>query len=603
MKWFLGIIDFVGQINTPNIYKYVNEYFGNQKLEYLVENFTFASLSVVNLKFNKERDNKFVFKFKDLILIGDIRIDNRDELLPLFKSNEELAAMQDEILILYLFDKLGTAFVEKIVGEFSFIIIHQQDKTVYAFRDQLGIKTLFWGIQGSKIWIATDIFLLQSIFDYSDINYEYFIDYYNTNGNVDSEITPYININRIPSGHFLSVVNQKFRVNKYWDLSEVEGNVRYRNLTEYQEKFIDIFKKSVSSRIKPNTINSVMMSGGLDSTSVYAVAKKNNSDANTFINAVCGVFDKFNECDEREFITPLIQLYNEKPIFEVCDEYGILKDFPNDCPWTDEPNVNSISYRFTKSLTDKAKIYGATNVLFGYAGDHVLSGTSLSIHDSVRKFKLGKAIKDVYKLSLETRMSFGKYLLHEAIYPFWGGGWIQDIKKKYNCSVIKQLDKIGSYNQKDFYIQLQGTKSRIFLDRTIAPSVGVICQHPFLDRRLIEYLYKIPGELRWSNGETKYILRQSLKDYIPEIILNRKNKTEHLALTYHGLRENWTKIYPILRRTRIKKLGLVTEKNWANELIAWRQGGEVREDMWILLAIEIWLYRLEEKLKKNKLQI
>jgi len=63
-----------------------------------------------------------------------------------------------------------------------------------------------------------------------------------------------------------------------------------------------------------------------------------------------------------------------------------------------------------------------------------------------------------------------------------------------------------------------------------------------------------------------------------------------------GLRQSWPQLYAAVRKGRVSQFGLIELEKWRQALEQWRQGYLTRGDLWVLLAIEIWLYRLEQKL-------
>jgi asparagine synthetase B (glutamine-hydrolysing) len=550
-----------------------------------------AFFSITSTAIQQEDKDVLIYEYENLILIGDIRIDNKKELSSMYNYDFQ-DDTKDEIIMLKLYHRYGFKFIQSIVGEFSTIIFDKSKNNIFAVRDHIGIKTLFWTVKENNVWITTDLFLFEDIIGESELNESYFKEFYSSNGIVDSHQTPYTNIFRIPSAHYIKFDRNNISQEKYWDLKDVKDFITYKNESDYEETFLDLVKQSVKCRLVENNFNAIMMSGGLDSTTIFALSKIVSKDnADTIVKPVCGVFEKYIECDETKYIRPVLEKYMECEIFENCDEYGVFKNFPNDAPWTYEPCVNSASYTLTKSLAQRARNEGAVNILSGYAADHILGGSVGVIPDLVKKVKLHSLISECYNLSKKSRQSFFKLMLNIGILPLFGKGWLSELNTGVNEITLKNIQSISSFNQKDFYKQFSGTKARLFSDRVIGPITGIEFQHPFLDRRLIEFLYRIPGNLRWEKGTTKVLLRKSMKNYLPKEILRRTNKTVHLAITFDGLRECWSTLYPVLKEARIEQFGFISKSDWNKEIINWRQGVKIREDFWTLLTMELWLFK------------
>lgn len=595
MKWFKGIVELKSNEklnNIPSGDDLLQKKFPlNTNRDFLKLDNCFLEVFTTN---NDETRSKKIIKKYNRLFIGDIRIDNREELiefLPCKKTN-----YSDEELVLELFNQFHENSFEKILGDFSFVIIELNPTQLFLVRDQLGVKSLFWTKKETKVCFATDLFLLESDFNSSQLNKKYVEEFYNANGMIDSKITPYKDVFRIPSGNYSSINHRYTSTHQYWNLVNKSETINYSSKTEYYDHFMDLLKNSIKSRLILDGHNAVMMSGGLDSTSIFAISKqiqKKHSDL--YLDVISGVFDNLKDCDERQYINPVVEKYNTVPIFENCDNYGVFEGFPADSDWTFEPNVNAASSLFTSSLLKSASSVGATNVLTGCGADHVLGGSLGVIPDLFRQGKLVKAMNQTYFFSKSTRESFLHHMLHTMLLPQIGKGWLNEILIHDHKHPKSESTFPLSFSQIELYHQLLGTKSRLFMDRELAPKSNINCKHPFLDRKLIEFLFQIPGDLCWDSGITKVILKESMKPHLPSIILNRLNKTEHLSLTFLGVRNNWPNLYEVVKKGRITHYGFINHNDWKKKLLRWRQGLEVNDDFWVLLTLEIWLYKYEKR--------
>lgn len=532
-----------------------------------------------------------------LIIVGDVRIDNRMDVIDILRKNgKTIQDSSDLELVLLLYLQFGSDCVKWIVGEFSFVLWDERMNRIFAARDQIGMRTLFWTQQGDSLWIASDIFLLQDIFAQDKIDRQYFHSFFIEGGCVDSELTPYLEVKRVPSGHYLSNNKESTLLFSYWNLSEVTGEIRYSTEEEFCEQFRTLLKEAVRCRISPQGKTAILMSGGLDSTSIFAMAKQLEHVGDSATIPISGIFDDFLDCDEREYIKPLLEKYNTEAHYLRCDNLGILKSFPDDAPWTFEPHVPSITHGFTSSLMKFSRDAGAAHVLTGCSGDHFLSGTPGVIADLIGKCAFGSAFKQAKSLAEMTRGSLFRTIWKYGLAPHFRMGFYNEITGNRGKDFRSKIAIIPTLYQKEFYRQWTGTKNRIYMDREIGPQVGVDIQHPFMDRRLVEFLYKIPGEKLWSSGTRKVILRNALKEDLPKEIVNRRNKTVHLPVTFKGLIECWPNLYPVLQRGRITAFGWISRREWLQGLTNLRQGHGFPDDIFLFIALEIWLYRMEERL-------
>ncbi|AVP47682.1 MULTISPECIES: asparagine synthase-related protein [Bacillus cereus group] len=547
------------------------------------EDFQFVYASNKNIKINE-------FVFENIVMIGDVSLHNKKELIQ--KYNLDMN-MDNERLIIYLYKRKGIKILKDLIGEFSFILYDQGKKKVYAVRDQIGIKTLFWIRRKEGYIFASDIFLLKNFFDLSNLNIGYFKEFLEREGILDSIITPYRDVNRLSSGRYLisDTSNGDFEIRQYWDLSNIKDTIVYESQLDYFEEFTNLLSKSVKDRLVKETGNSIMLSGGMDSTSLYALSKNIEAKQNQFkISSVSAVFDELKECDERIYIEELFNMYKSEGQYINCDNKLVFEDFPNTKVFPYEPSVNATSFSLMYPLLRESVHNGASNILSGYGGDHLLTGSLHVTRDFLKKREIRKAFAYMTNYSICTNTSAFQNSINYMFFPNVAKEYVLTKNSNYYNYMSKKLKSIKYFHQKELYYQISNAKAHLYMDKVLGAFVGVDIKHPFLDRRLIEYIYKIPGEFRFSNMNTKYILRKSMENYLPESIVNRKNKTTHLAYIYKSIQKKWAVIFKVMQHPMIvERLKLVTQNFWEEELYKWRNGVENHESFWVLFMIEIWL--------------
>lgn len=541
-------------------------------------------------------------EFEGINIIGDISLHNKSEIIQKYNLNKRLdISTQNEELVSLLYKEKGITFIKDLIGEFSFIIYDKNNGKVYAVRDQMGVKTLFWIRLKSGYVFASDIFLLKYLFSPNDINDEYFKEYHIRNGIIDTEITPYKNVYRIPSGSYMYLNTNISKVIKYWDLADVHDTIVYKNETDYYEEFEDLLYSAVKDRLIRGKENSILMSGGLDSTSIYGLSKRIEKEDNEyFITPVSAVFDELKESDEKEYIYELLNKYQEKGIFKNFDNILLFENFPYSFPFSYEPNVNSLSFNLTFNIVKESVNNGLFNILTGYAGDHLLTGSLYVTRDFFTKGRFKQAFSYITDFSIKTNTSALQNISNYTLFPNILEKYHVNSNSQYYNYLFKKLRKIKYYHQKNLYFQISQAKAHLYTDRLIGAIAQADIKHPYLDKRLVEFIYKIPGELCFSNDSSKFILRKSMNKYLTEKVINRVNKTTHLAYTYKSIRNNWGHIYRIMENPiYIKQLNLISNSRWNEELKKWRNGVMTDEDFWTLFAIESWFVNFNKKLNND----
>ncbi|MEW9702284.1 asparagine synthase-related protein [Paenibacillus sp. SI8] len=539
---------------------------------------------------NKEISGNSIVN-NEVAIVGEVDIHNKKQLIEKFRLSSEISIqISSEELVATLYEIFGFKIFSELIGEFSFVLQDKSSGTTFLVRDPLGIKTLFWMEKNGEYIIASDIFLMKDFINMNLLNNDYFKEFYYGNGIIDSVNTPYRNVNRVPSGCILQIKDGVRSLSKYWDLANVTDVIRYKNENEYMEEFREILNIAVKDRLVKGNSNAIMLSGGLDSTSIYALSKNTENIKNEYIvSSVSAIFEKLKECDESEYILELLDQYNDTGNFVNCDEVSMFNGFNKNIPFSYEPNVNSITYNFTSTLVKESVNRGMDNILSGYAGDHLLTGSLYVARDMLRKFQVSLLLEYMTKWSIRMNNSAIQNLKTYALNPKVVSMYMFEDTNKYYTEMHNRMKGIKYYHQKNLYFQISSAKSHLYTDRVLGAINGADIKHPYLDKRLVEFIYKIPGELCYSLETKKNILRKSMRDLLTERITTRENKTTHVAYFYKNMRNNWPQIFSELSQPRIiTKMNLITEEKWREELLKWRNGLDVKEGFWTLFSIEMW---------------
>jgi asparagine synthase (glutamine-hydrolysing) len=140
-----------------------------------------------------------------------------------------------------------------------------------------------------------------------------------------------------------------------------------------------------------------------------------------------------------------------------------------------------------------------------------------------------------------------------------------------------------------------GTVCSNWHDRNSAP-FGIEVRHPFLDRRLVEYVLALPGEQLFRVGSSKNLLRRSMSGILPERIRLRANKTRFLPfLDFLLLERAAGEVMELLREPRCADLGFVDGNALRSTYRGLAHGGPdaPRCAVWYAITLEIWLRRCD----------
>src|SRR5665213_1025795 len=231
-----------------------------------------------------------------LYIVADARIDARAELIEKLKAKSNAAgplslATPDSELILHAYDCWGEACVEYLLGDFSFAIWDARERRLFCARDQFGVKPFFYAQIGPCIIFSNTLDCIRQHPSVSSRLDELAIaDFLLFEMNQDPTITSFSDIRRLPPAHILTCRQDKTTVRRYWELS-VTTPILYRRDAEYIERFRELLDVAVADRLRTDSAG-VLMSGGLDSTTVAASAKRASTSTQKGMD-VCAITDVY----------------------------------------------------------------------------------------------------------------------------------------------------------------------------------------------------------------------------------------------------------------------------------------------------------------------
>ncbi|MEO7990185.1 MAG: asparagine synthase (glutamine-hydrolyzing) [Chryseolinea sp.] len=455
----------------------------------------------------------------------------------------EIAGVQfvsesDTEVLLHLFIRLGKDCLEKLNGMFAFTVWDSVERTLFVARDRVGIKPLYYSLFNSSFYFASEP---KALFKAGvepalnkDVMPELLLFKY-----VAGENTVFRHVKRLLPGHCMMIKDGSVRTHRWWNLPEKIKANRENLPAKPFEWFEEVFYSSVKYRTISDVPVGVMLSGGLDSSSVAAALKRNGE---TDLAAFTFVFDD--------------PLYNEGPLAKlVADRFGLnlhtvelkqetLMKSLDEAAWLyDEPLVHQNDAQML-ALSKEAKKF-VTVLLSGEGADEFMGGyvrykplnyyrllqlagwsTALLKHSNsggiVNRFdKLNRYLKDDRLKSL--------VLLNASnIYP-------SDLKKygveidvnsfAYRNSVLQEaIDLYPSEPARQaMYMDIFVHMASI-LDRNDRMTMGasIECRVPFMDYRLMEMVPAMPTKYLLTGHKGKYLLNNSVAKQLPSEVRSFK---------------------------------------------------------------------------------
>jgi asparagine synthase (glutamine-hydrolysing) len=552
-----------------------------------------------------------------LILAADARLDNRQELLDAL-AGELSGAPGNADLILAAYLKWGERCPEHLLGDFAFVVWDPKHRRIFGARDQLGVRPFHYAQTGSLLCLASQAYQILRHPEVPRRLNLVSVGCYLLDLTSEPSRTFFESVLQLPPGHSLSVTSRGQWVHRYWDIDLSKKTV-YRNEGDYACHFLEIFRQAVRDRLTtPGGRFGVSMSGGLDSTSVAAVATQELDGRNKSPLLACSfTFKQLRECDESFYVKSLSEALGIETAFIDAESFWLLGSEEAYVPSLDTPIMywDAAFQQMLRVLEEKHY-----NVLLtGHGADDLLLGSHLVYADRLRRGDL-HAIGEVWNYSRSRRYGWRplyKFLIEpllgssttEALRHILGRhrtgqavpDWIApDFARRTGLieriTEDQRLQK-GSTALDQMYEHLilrPGYLNAVeWFDRISAP-FQIEVRHPFLDRRLFELIFSIPPDQLFRCGERKPLLRTALTGVLPDLVRLRRQKTHLGSFVDFSLRQKESERIRALFASPISsKLGILEGESLrqAFERYCTSEPNETQRSLWCAVTLEIWLRR------------
>lgn len=528
----------------------------------------------------------------------------------LVKLGHRFHTQSDTEVIIEAYKEYGKDCLKKFNGMWAFVIYDLRKNIIFGARDRFGIKPFFYHSSdkyfsfASEIkallrlpWISAEPFLpvIKDYLFYSRVN--------------TSKYTFFKEIYELEAGHLLEIdlnAGFDFKLSKWWDLKE-NLSTTPKNETENFEKFRDLFLSAVKLRLRGDVPVGTCLSGGLDSSAIVSLANPFLREGNQ--KTFSAVYPGF-EFDESSYVNEIANNYNLIPHKISFNGKNLLNDLDNVISAHDEPFTSTSMYAQWK-VFQLAKQNGVTVTLDGQGADELLAGypyfKMVYWSELFQKFAIPRFFKEISSDSksipeffLNLIMSFSGFLPHRRMIAFasakdpqYHTSWIN---KEYfrethlpHPPIKKMLD--SRLNQRLYEIfSFDGLPALIRYGDRNSMGHSIESRMPFLDYRLVSYIFSLSSEFKIRKGFSKYILRKALKEDIPAKISERKDKIGFEtpeALWYRNELKDF--ISDIVNSSSVKKRGFYDIDNLKRLFEKHKKGTiNASRPLWRAVNLELW---------------
>ena len=540
----------------------------------------------------------------------------------LLTLGHEFRTHSDTEVIVHAWEEWGEHCVERFRGMFAFGIWDDRRRQLFLARDRLGIKPLYYSLlaDGSLLFASE----LKALLQHPGLRRELdplAVDEYFAYGYIPEPRSIFVNTWKLPPGHTLLVEGgtETLRPHAYWDVRFVPD--RAMSEAECQEELMRRFREAVKIRLVAEVPLGAFLSGGVDSSAVVATMAELSSDP---VNTCSIAFGdpRFNEV---EYANKVAAQYGTNHRVETVesDDFALLDRLGD---MYDEPYADSSALP-TYRVCELAR-RNVTVALSGDGGDENLAG-----YRRYRWHLYEEKLRAFLPLSLR-RPLFGALA---AVYP--KADWAPRVLRAKATFETLARDSVDGYFHSvsilgdtlrqrlfssTFRASLHGHRASDVLRRHAesAPDdplsmvqyldlktylVGDILTKvdrasmanslevrvPLLDHELVEWMARIPPEMKLHDGEGKHIFKRALQPYLPHEVLYRSKMGFAVPLPRWFRTVLRERVRRSLLNGALLDLGIF-DRSFIGQLVEQHQSG--RRDnssaLWTLLMFESFSRRV-----------
>lgn len=466
-------------------------------------------------------------------------------------GEENFRTASDTEVILHAWRRWGADCVNHFRGMFAFALWDERSSTLFCARDRFGIKPFYFCTIGSMLYFASEAKALLPFVEHIKTDLNGLKDYLAFQFCLEGK-TLFEGIQELLPAHHLTVRNRNFTISRYW---EVYYNLDFDHTPKYfQDRIAELLEESVSYHLRSDVPLGAYVSGGLDSSSVAALACR---AADTPLVAFTGKFDMGPEYDESAYARMLCASCNF-PVHELnITATDFIENIQKVIYHLDSPVAGPGS--FSQYMVSGLAARHRKVVLGGQGGDEIFGGYSRYL---IAYFE------QCIKAAIDGNSRNGNFIVtYESIIPnlvalknykpllqeFWRDGLFDDMDKRY-FRLINRSPHLGNeirwellrgYSPFDTFSTIfngnnVGKKSYFdlmthFDFKTLLPALlqvedrvsmahGLESRVPLLDHALVEFAATIPADSKFRDGEMKHVFKRAVKPYLPDVIYNRTDK-------------------------------------------------------------------------------
>lgn len=535
----------------------------------------------------------------------------------LIGKGHPISSYSDTEVLLYAFREWGEACVERFIGMFSFAIWDTESRRLFCARDRVGIKPFYYYFDGERLLFASEIkAILAEGSVKAQQNMDGMKDYLTFQFCLGGK-TLFKGIQKLEPGHCMMVnfssKSPTLKTRQYWDVS-------YDIDDEHDESwFIDhlagLIEDTTRIHLRSDVPLGAHLSGGLDSSAVVCLTADLLKGEK--ISTFTGAFREGPQYDETRYAKIVAKHAGTNYHETFIPGSELAEILPRLMYYMDEPLAGPgviPQYYVSKLAAKHVKVVlggqGGDEIFIGYARylvgylEKCLSGAIYETNNNKYAVSLDSIVPNLpllktYKPMLQT-------LWRDGLFDSPDSRYFKLVDRSEGMAQLFTQDVTGStyspyesfqniFNRKDLhslinqmtYFDLKGSLPALLHveDRT-SMAASIESRVPLLDHRIVEFMAKIPPNIKFAGGRMKHLFKEAVRNTVPAPIFDRKDK-----MGFPTPIAQWTKgvanefVRDTLLSERVRQRGIYNVDEIERAMKSEKEFGRV---IWGLLCLELW---------------
>jgi len=551
-----------------------------------------------------------------VVLNGEI-YNYRELRTKLEKRGHTFRSASDTEVLPHLYEEYGDDMMRELNGMFAFALWDSRKRRLLIARDRFGEKPLYWGVFDNTLLFASEPKVLLAHPSVKPALNLLALRHYLSFDYVPAPLSIYEGINKLPAAHKLTLERGRVEVERYWRLSYKTAEPLPTE-EEAAQRLRELMADAVRMRLVSDVPLGVLLSGGVDSSTIAALAVAASSEAvKTF--SISFAEASFDESAYARAVAKFLGTDHHEERLSANLAANLVSEIG---AWMDEPFSDpSLVPTYLLSRFTRKHV---TVALGGDGGDELFAGYPMygglrwaEFYKRVPQFVRAGVVEPLIRLlPVKTKnLSFDYKALRfvtgarydtVARHHVWFGSFTPEEQMELltrealsagDVEIYAQARQIAEECDNDELVtRMQSVDTRLYLAEDIltkvdraSMAVSLEVRAPFLDPRVAEFAASLPCRYKLRGQKTKYILKKAVKGLVPPFVTRRGKKGFGVPVA------EWLKVKlrplarDLLSPERVRRAGVFNADYVARLQDEHERGvANHRKLLWTLLMFELW---------------